>query len=214
MFPSFTFSKGFSGFFIFKTKTIMALQLSFQICQSNTCDALTFVETTGAYNAISNPNGWGTPNATLGGVTSALLDITLANGNSYTIDLLATTYFPTDNSTFEYELTNSDFGYTDGGKITDQIIKFVYTVIANGTTYVQTVYKAFYCQVQCCVYSMFKDLNVTCDACSQSKTKAIDAYLLLKGLIYSANCGNTTNFNSQLATLQKLCLGSSCQNCK
>lgn len=191
----------------------MALQLSFQICQSNTCDALTFVETTGAYSA-TNLTGWGTPNVALADATSAILTITLASGNIYTIDLLATTYFPTNDTTFEYELTNSDFGYTDGGKIDDQIITFTYTVIADGTTYTQTVHQAFYCQVQCCVYSMFKDLNVTCDACSQSKTKAIDAYLLLKGLIYSANCGNTTNFNSQLAILQKLCLGSSCQNCK
>lgn len=191
----------------------MALQLSFQICQSNTCDALTFVETTGAYSA-TNLTGWGAPNVALADATSAILTITLASGNIYTIDLLATTYFPTDNTSFEYALTNSDFGYSDGGKITDQIIKFVYTVIADGDTYTQTVYQGFYCQVQCCVYSMFKDLNVTCDSCSQSKTKAIDAYLLLKGLMYSANCGNTTNFNSQLATLQKLCLGSSCQNCK
>lgn len=191
----------------------MALQLSFQICQSNTCDALTFVETTGAYSA-TNLTGWGAPNVALADATSAILTITLASGNIYTIDLLATTYFPTDDRTFEYELTNSDFGYTDGGKITDQLITFTYTVIADGTTYTQTIRQGFYCQVQCCVYSMFKDLNVTCDSCSQSKTKAIDAYLLLKGLMYSANCGNTTNFNSQLATLQKLCLGSSCQNCK
>lgn len=192
----------------------MALEISFQICQSNTCNSLTFVETTGAYNATSNPTGWGAPNATLASVTSAELEITLASGDSYTIDLLATGLFPTDDTTFEYELTNSDFGYTNGAKIDDQIITFVYTVVANGTTYTQTVYQAFYCQVQCCVYSMFKDLNVTCDACLTSKTKAIDAYLLLKGLIYSANCGNTTNFNSQLATLQKLCLNQNCQNCK
>jgi len=191
----------------------MALQLSFQICQSNTCDALTFVETTGAYNATTNPGGWGAPNATLADVTSVTFTILLASGNSYTLDWTSGD-FPTTDTTFEFELTNSTFGYTDGGKIDDQIITFTYTVIANGTTYTQTVHQAFYCQVQCCVYSMFKDLNVTCDACSQSKTKAIDAYLLLKGLIYSANCGNTTNFNSQLATLQKLCLGSSCQNCK
>lgn len=192
----------------------MALQLSFQICQSNTCDSLTFVETTGAYNATSNPTGWGAPNDTIASATSAELEITLANGNSYTIDLLATTYFPTDDTTFEYEIPNASFGGSTGTKIDDQIITFVYTVVANGTTYTQTVYQAFYCQVQCCVYSMFKDLNVTCDACLQSKTKAIDAYLLLKGLIYSANCGNTANFNSQLATLQKLCLNNSCQNCK
>lgn len=191
----------------------MALQLSFQICQSNTCDALTFVETTGAYSA-TNLTGWGAPNVVLADATSAILTITLASGNIHTIDLLATTYFPTDDSSFEYTLTNSDFGYTDGSKIDDQIIKFVYTVIADGTTYTQTIRQGFYCQVQCCVYSMFKDLNVTCDACSESKTKSIDAFLLLKGLMYSANCGNTTNFNSQLATLQKLCLGSSCQNCK
>lgn len=192
----------------------MALQLNFEICQSSTCDTLTFVETTGAYNATSNPTGWGAPNDTIASATSADLTITLASGNSYTIDLLATTHFPTDDTTFEYELTNSDFGYTDGAKIDDQIITFTYTVVANGTTYTQNYKQAFYCQVQCCVLSMFADIDVECDCSKDKIDNALKAYALLKGLIYSGNCGNTTYFNNILAQLQKLCLNNNCQNCK
>jgi hypothetical protein len=192
----------------------MALQLDFEICQSSTCDTLTFVETTGAYNATSNTTGWGAPNATLASVTSAELTITLASGNSYTIDLLATTFFPTTDNTFELQLKNSDFGYVDGAKIDDQIITFTYTVIADDVTYTQNYKQAFYCQVQCCVLSMFADIDVECDCSKDKIDNALKAYALLKGLIYSGNCGNTTYFNNILAQLQKLCLNNNCASCK
>jgi hypothetical protein len=172
------------------------------------------VETTGAYNATSNLTGWGAPNDTLASATSAELQITLASGNIYTIDLLATTYFPTDDTTFEYALANSDFGYTDDSKIDDQIIDFKYTVVANGTTYTQNIKQAFYCQVQCCVKSMVADIDVECDCAKDKMDNYLKAKVLLDGLIYNANCGNVIYFNNILTQLQKLCLNNNCQNCK
>ena len=189
------------------------LKISSKICQSSTCDELAFVETTGAYSVL-NQNGWGSPNEDTTDATSATLLITTPGGNEYTIDLFATGDFPTTDTSLEYVIQPTDIGLSAGSKIPDGIYTFLYTVETPSETLTSLVYQALYCQVQCCVYSMFKDLNVNCDSCHDKKTKAIDAYLLLKGLIYSANCGNSTYFNSQLTTLQKLCLGSNCKNCK
>lgn len=193
----------------------MSLQLKFSICQTSSCSKLIFKETTGIYNVSTNPTGWGAPNATIGTATSAILTITLGNSLSYNIDLFATTNFPTSDKTFEYEITNEDIGYITGVAIPDQIIDFKYTVIANSITYTQNYKQAFYCNVNCCVNSMFKNLDVNCDTCDkQIKQTSIDAFLMLKGLIYSANSGNISNFNNDLATLQKICKNSNCSNCK
>lgn len=193
----------------------MALGLSFQICQSSDCSELTFVETTGVYNATSNPTGYGAPNALTSDATAATLTVTLASGSSYVIDLLATTFFPSSDITFEYALSNADFGGVASSAIDDQIINFLYTVTTASATYTTSFSQAFYCQVQCCVMSMFADIDVDCDSCTKSKTDAaLKAYALLKGLIYSANCGNSTYFNSILTQLNKLCLNTNCSNCK
>lgn len=201
------------------TEILTQLVLNFEICQSNDCSSLTFVETTGLLSE-TNLTGWddgllGSSNPTTGDATSAVLTITLASGNTYDIDLFATGFFPTYNDTFEYVIPNESFGYTTGSAIADQIMSFTYTVVALGETYTQTVQQAFYCQAQCCVMSMFLGIDSTCDNCNEDKMdRALKAYALLKGLIAAANCGNSTYFNNILAQVNKLCLNSNCQNCK
>jgi len=189
-----------------------AVTLDFEICQSSDCSALTFVETTGVYNATTNPVGWGAPNELTSNATAATLTVTLASGNSYVINLWDV--FPTDVATLEYLITNEDIGYTTGSPIDDQIISFLYTVTTATATYTQSFDQAFYCQVQCCVLGMFANLNVECDSCSKQIDDALKAYAMLKGLIYSAYCGNSTAFNNILAQVNKLCLNKNCQNCK
>lgn len=196
-----------------------SLVLNFEICQSNDCSSLTFVETTGLLSD-TNLTGWnngllGATNPSTSDATSAVLTITLASGNTYNIDLLATGFFPTYDTNFEYVIPNESFGYITGSPIADQIINFTYTVVALGVTYTQNIQQAFYCQAQCCVMSMFVDIDSTCDNCNEDKMdRALKAYALLKGLIAAANCGNSTYFNNILAQVNKLCLNSNCQNCK
>lgn len=191
----------------------MSVILQFEICQSSDCSSLTFVETTGAYNDTTNPNGWGTPNEDTTDAVSAVLTVTLESGSTYNIDLFSDG-FPTTSDTIEYLIDPVDIGMKDGGKLTDQIITFTYTVVTGTTTYTQNIQQAFYCQVQCCVLSMFVGLDVECDCSIDQINNALKSYALLKGLIYSANCGNKTNFNNILAQLQKLCLNNNCQNCQ
>ncbi len=194
----------------------MAVILSFSICQDSSCKELSFKEETGAYSA-TNIVGWGAPNRATSTATEATLTITDPDGNDYTIDLFATGDFPTTDDTLEYSIDFTDIGLTTGDSLPDGIYTFLYSVTTvSGTTvvYTQTIRQAFYCQVQCCVYSMFKDLDLECDCSKDQKEKAINAYLLLKGLIYSSGCGNIQNFNTDLEVLNRLCLNSHCSNCK
>lgn len=190
----------------------MAVSLQFEICQSSDCSTLTFKETTGAYNSLSNLTGWGSPNETVGAATAATLTVTFASGTAYTINLL-TVGFPTADSTIEYEIPGSSIGNSSNSAIADQVITFTYTVTTETSTYTQTIQQAFYCNAQCCVLSMFADLDVECDCSEDQIANALKAYALFKGLVYAANCGSTNNFNSILAQVNKLCVNSNCTNC-
>ncbi len=192
----------------------MSVVLSFNVCESSDCKSLIFTETTGAYNASSNITGWGSPNETTGSAISAKLIVTTPNNVSFTLDLFVTSNFPTSDNTIQYSIPFTSIGQILDSKLIDGIYNFSYTVITNTTTYNQNFQQAFYCQVKCCVDSMFKDLDVECDCNEDNKTKAINAWLLLKGLIYSGNSGNINNFNSELAVLQKLCLNNNCSDCR
>jgi len=196
------------------------LVLNFEICQSSDCSSLTFVETTGLFSD-TNLTGWddgllGSLNPPTSDAVSAVLTITLASGVTYNIDLFATGLFPTYDNTLEYTIPNESFGYVTGSAIADQIINFTYTVtLSDDSVYTQNIQQAFYCQAQCCVMSMFANIDSGCNDCNADKIeKALNAYALLKGLIYAANCGNSTYFNNILAQVNKLCLNSNCKNCK
>jgi hypothetical protein len=196
----------------------MGLVISFSICEPSGCNLLQFSEQTGLYGA-NNLTGYGNPNPATTDAIAAVLTITNPVGVSYNIDLFATGLFPSSNGLITYNIQNTDIGLALTAKIPDGIYTFIYTVtvvIAGVTTiYTQTIVQGFYCQVACCVYSMFSKLNLECSDCNTAqKLSAIDAYLMLKGIIYSANAGQLINFNNDLSTLQRICLNSNCSGCK
>lgn len=193
---------------------IFALVLNTEVCQTSNCKSLIFKETTGIYNATSNPGGWDNPNPATAGATAAELAITAPNGTIYTIDLFSQG-FPSSTSELEFEITADLIGGVANDTIPDGIYTINYTVVdASGITYIKTLIQSFICNVECCVYSMFKSIDFSCDCSQDAKTKALDAWLLFKALQYSSGCGSTDNFNTNLATLQKLCLNANCNNCR
>ncbi len=191
----------------------MSVVLSFEICESSNCNNLSFKETTGAYDVDSNSTGWNTPNTSTDDATGATLTITMASGTSYVIDLFATGNFPTTDTGFIYDIINTDIGLALTDTIPDQIITFLYTVTTATDTYTQTIQQSFYCNVNCCVNSMFLDLDFECNSCGKDIDKALEAFAMLQGLKYNSNCGNADEFNNILAQLNKLCVGSSCTSC-
>lgn len=204
----------------------MALRLSFDLCLTNNCKKLSFVETTGAYNATNNTTGWGAPNEVTSSALTAVLEITppsskdpgTSGSTTYTINLL-TQGFPTSVTTTEYEIDKTQIGLTATDKIADGLWIFKYKITTSSASYVQVVKKLFYCQAQCCIHGMFAEVTTpdSCTSCDKSKasevTEVLEAYSYLKGLIYAANCGSEDKFNTLLKMINKLCGTSTCEAC-
>jgi len=191
------------------------LSLNFNICVINGCTQLNFTETTGFYSA-ANTGGWGAPNIILSDAVTATLAITpYGSSTTYTIDLLATTLFPTDNSSFSYDIPLSDIGSLT--TILDGKWTFVYTVSDGTDTYTRTIYKYFYCNLECCVTNMLPKVDVNnCDCCvpTLEYKKYITAWTYLEALKKAAACGDETNFTAIKKIIDKLCLTNGCKTCK
>jgi hypothetical protein len=192
----------------------MALVLKFDICQSGNCKKLTMRETTGLYSASVNTTGWGSPNHELTDVNSATLTITKPDSTTSTIDL-TTHGFPTDNTYYEYPFDSTYLGDATAAEIPDGVYKFVYTVVAAGTTYTTTVLKLLHCQIECCVHGMFADIqDPECDCATDKLADARKAFVLLQGLKYAASCGQKDAFAGLLEILNRLCTNSNCTTCQ
>ncbi len=192
----------------------MSLELSFSLCQSCSCSSLTFFEKTGEYNATNNLTGWGSPNPETTDATSAILTV-VNNAGTFNIDLktISIDQFPTEITTWGFEIPNEQFGYTTGNKIPDQIMTFTYTVtviIDNVTTvYSQTIYQAFTCNTKCCVDKMLLKIDFcNCNCDNKPFNNWLQALALFYGLQASADKGNIIKFNNDLTQLNKLCGGS------
>lgn len=192
----------------------MAISLNFDICLNNACDTLTITETTGAYSA-TNTGGWGSPNATTGSITTALLQVTPPTGGPYTIDLL-TEGFPSSNPSFEYDIPNSSIGSPT--TIADGKWTF-FLYYTDGTNVYQKVRNyLFYCNTECCVQELLADIEVSdCDCCKQEDIDKINNYTkaktFLEALKNAARCFQVSNFESIQSVLTKLCKNSNCKNC-
>lgn len=190
------------------------LNLKFDLCVVNACTQLRFSETTGVYST-ANLGGWGTPNINLSDVLTATLTITPYNSTTiYAIDLLATTLFPTDNSSFTYDIPLSSIG--NPSNIVDGKWLFVYTITDGTNTYTKSIYKYFYCNLECCVTNMLAALDLSCDCCKDSLEykNYILAWTQLQSLKKAAACGDETNFTAIKKIIDKLCLNSGCKTCK
>jgi len=205
----------------------MALTLDYNVCTYN-CKTLIYTEKTGAYSA-SNLTGWGAPNATIASATSATLQVyNNSNVSLVTLDLFTTglvdpndstvthtwpnsSYTPTSFNEYQGKITNLLLGYASTASIPDGVYTFVYTVVANGTTYIKTKYYYHFCTVQCCVDKQFAkipDDTFCCD--SSALAKAIKMKALLEGMKKAAQCFQKERFSRLLLILQNICAGDMC----
>jgi hypothetical protein len=183
----------------------MAADVKFSICQESNCDAFSFTENTGVYNAITNPTGWGAPNELTTDATAATLLITGPDGTVYTtIDLFATGSFPKSDSTSvsiaASTLSSSLTTFTDG------LWEMTYTVTTGTTTYTETQTFFLYCQVSKCVNNLIAGLDMNdCHCDVDSVNKALQAKAFADSLNYAVGCGNLEGANEILKSLNKLC---------
>jgi hypothetical protein len=165
------------------------------------------VDTSGEYDETLNPTGWGTPNAELEDVSSAILEITYPNGTTVEQDVTDTVR---EEGTFPDLYILNPIGTT----FPDGIYSILYTVVMENTTvYTATSYISIDCTIACCVEKMFAELpNKMCDTCNY--TEYVDNALLAEALLLAyrsaCSCGDSTKANSLLVSLQKICDWSDC----
>lgn len=124
----------------------MALSPSISLSLTNACNKLTILETTAAYNATTNPGGWGTPNINTAAITlayvsvypySTIIPIPSAQGTG-TISLINNVYTFTDvthiSGTFQIGQALIGTGIAPGTIITG-FIGNTTTGFNNGGTY-------------------------------------------------------------------------------
>lgn len=64
----------------------MALQVQFDVSEYDSLDKIQFTDTTGSYDASSNPGGYGSPNKDYGDIDNVMLYFTFPDGSNYDID--------------------------------------------------------------------------------------------------------------------------------
>lgn len=193
----------------------MALKLNIAVCSKSNCKKFEFVELTGEYDLVDNLTGWETPNPTIAGVNSAILEVykpgfTSTSIADETFDLHAESpAWPTTDTTQIFTITNNDLGYS--GKVEDGIWKFVYIVEVENVVYKQTIYIATTCNIKCCVDNLFAAIeDFECDCMETQIDKALTAQAIFKAMESAANCSNITKFNKLKSMLQRMCTNTNC----
>lgn len=188
----------------------MALIPKISLCLKSSCKELIFSETTGVYNNPENLGGYGGINPNTTNITSAILTITDPNNVIYTINLLATTYFPTSNNLFGYTIPLFSIG--NPINVIDGTWKFVYKLIDDSAV-IYTANKTYYltCNLECCINSLLKDISYTECNCIDDKINKlkIDNYnkskALLDSIKYAISCNNTSVLKNLMLIANKLC---------
>jgi len=206
-----------------------SLQINFSLCQTNNCRNILLRETTGEYEATTNPSGYSDPesatNPDSANITRTVIDITVPNGTTYTFDsdelVLGTIPFPDPTGEEEMVIEETDLGKSSEEKLDDG--EYTLTVTMYGTinadvdTFIETVTKKYIltCQTRCCVDGLFHDVAQSdCGDCKKPKLdKALEAEALLKQVEFASSCGKINMAKKFLAKAQWICNTSNCLNC-
>ena len=197
----------------------MALIPLISCCTLDCCKYLKVSDVTGAYNAVSNLGGWGTPNLDLTAVTDASLTIIYPDGSTDIIDSTDAVRYPvlmtniTTASAFPFELYT--FVPLTGTTFPDGVTEIDYMVTDGTDVYTTSIYSSSDCNISCCVDNMFAQLpSKMCNNCDYDifVQNALQARALLKAYRCNCCCGNWGNAMSILVQLQKLCDWADC-NC-
>ena len=186
----------------------------------NGCTGITFNDTTGFYNSVTNPYGWNDDltlwktNVDSPYVTAATISISLNGGAATTINVLnkiQQSIFPE----FElYQYTPVDTG--GNFNLADGYYTITYTITdSNEVTYSTDIVFVVYCNVACCVAN--KAAAVANELCNDCDSQAYEDFLLADGILQAlkatAESLGTAEFTKLLNKLQKLCGTSTTGGC-
>lgn len=190
----------------------MSLQLKFTTSLSTDGKSLRFTETTGAYDSVLNPNGWGVSGSpTLASIDSCKIYIVNNNNVQYTIDVIS--YLPSATNDF-YNITSDDIGLSANTQIPDGVYTIKYEVgdISENTYISHLAYILVDREVKCCVFKKVEEILDICDSCQDKKlVNFMFSYALYKSLLYAVKLGRLTKAQEILTALQKYCSQSNCK---
>lgn len=190
----------------------MAFRAKICVQLSDDCTTAYFFDTTGVYNAITNPTGYGTPNPEVSDFTTATLTLLLAGATvaEAPIDIFGSPAFPTDDSTIAWQVNASDYGLTT---FTTGLTRFTYRIDNTGSGDTAIAYNATTlvlsaCEYECCVKQ--KQLAIIKDpkACSCDDDRIEDLFFAqfqLEAAQLSTGCGDVASANTALENLSKIC---------
>jgi hypothetical protein len=197
----------------------MAVVLNYEIEQTDNSQILVFKETTGAYDALLNTDGWGAPNDVHTGATPTLT-ITPPGGTAsvYTsAEIPELASFPTTDTGLELNLTVSNLGLPQSldstGMLPDGVWNIKYEVTQGANVY-EVTHKVFVSgSVRCCVYKQLASIDLTdCDCNSTEKSYALQSFTFYRAIIASAACGNEDKYEDLLELTNKLCAMCGCND--
>lgn len=193
----------------------MGLQV--KICLNKHCEVpkLDFLDTTGIYNIVTNPTGYGAPNPDYTEITSAVISFTPPNTiTPIDITLTQPQIAAMVNGEVPIGITPASVNlpaFEDGwGAVQYQI-----SGISNLIPFSYSVTTEFFwdCGVACCVDKIGADAAAQGDPCCDDcdKTKKYQKALLLLDLLHAAICcGNKNAAQIVYNKLKLICDGQDC----
>lgn len=205
----------------------MALELNIGFGRSNDYFSLIATDNTGAYNAITNPGGYGAPNPTVASFTSFDISITLPDpvtllpaGTPITVSA-----YPTlpSSSGGSYSITNVALGFAADTVLIDGVYLFEVVATTGDAEFTYQRYSVFSDIVGCCIKSLtLNAFGCDCNGKNQNLVKANMWLSLLKpsvndeGDIIASQvelCGQYNRAADIIRELQKICNNQNCKGC-
>ena len=195
----------------------MAFTISYTAAPSgtNVCNSITITDTTGNYNVVTNPTGYGSPNPAKADVSVASIVITPPNSSALTAINLKNDY--------KYPITNSSAALSSttligSDTLTSGVWVFSLTIETSGGTASPTsqtvvVYQIIQCGNNCCLKELTNDFNDSgcCGECKDAARKKYNrAKELYDAIQYDFNCSNYTAANAKQLLLDAICGDTDC----
>lgn len=178
--------------------TNLAINFAFQ--SQTGCGALQFTDTTGVYNAQTNPGGYGGPNPNYSDIGYTILTFELSNGS--TVEIGA--FIPTQ-ATPSIIIYASDLGYS--GLIPDQIMNVNYQVFNKGGCLIgqKDSPVLLTCNTQICLGAARDQVLVPCSDCNGNNVDTVIAMQFEFDNIVNAFGRNADCDNGLIEILFKKC---------
>lgn len=197
---------------------------------SNSCESLLLTDSTGTYNATTNPSGYGLPSGPAvndvtglsvvlnydtqgtyitftftiasGVITAATLSVAGGTATSILSSLVSTTWPLTSFDFFrDYSVTIPTF---DLGVYS---VDYTISGSVSGTSFAFTTSKAILneCSANCCIQQKFASIDVSCGCANKEILSAMVTRGYLMAARYAAQSGDTDNAVLALNKANELC---------